>query len=198
MSKTRTFLYFYLHYIIYLSVHSLRIRNNVVIDIITHLLAVNIWVADTLPNSSVSETSAKRTKYIYIHVYIDIFCTIRGGFTTWRIRQSVGNPNIFLNHATDSSAATAVTRAARAGGEQERTNRGANDAVLYTLLSLVLMTYSSFYKLIISCIRHWRTINLQVSLFVSIEFLVLLRIYLALTEYKIRIIGGSTVTPLDR
>ena len=27
------------------------------------------WVADTLPNSSVSETSAKRTKYIYIDVY---------------------------------------------------------------------------------------------------------------------------------
>ena len=136
MSKTRTFLYFHLHYIIYLSVHSLRIRNNVVIDIITHLLAVNI----------------------------------------------------FLNHATDSSAATAVTRAARTGGERERTNRGTNDALLYTLLSLILMTYFSFYKLISSCIRHWRTINLLVSFFVSIEFFVLLRIFLALTECKIRII----------
>ena len=56
--------------------------------------------------------------------------------------------NIFLNHhATDSSAETAVTRA---GGERERTN----DALFYALLSLVLMTYFSFYKLIISCIRH--------------------------------------------
>ena len=37
---------------------------------------------ETLPNSSVSETSAKRTKYIYIDVYIDIFCRLHGGFTT--------------------------------------------------------------------------------------------------------------------
>ena len=49
-------------------------------------------VADTLPNLSVSETSAERTKFIYIHVYIEIFCTLRGNFTNWQIQQSVGNP----------------------------------------------------------------------------------------------------------
>ena len=53
-------------------------------------------VSDTLPNSSGCETSAKRTKYIYIDVYIDIFCTLSGGFRNWRIRQSVDNPSLLV------------------------------------------------------------------------------------------------------
>ena len=46
----------------------------------------------------------------YIYIYIDIFCTLRGGFKTWRIRQSVGNP--FIIHGLKNRTRKSVPRVA--------------------------------------------------------------------------------------